>query len=286
MRHTGIDQTSVLARDVPRDVVLAEGPDAVEYLHGQLSQDVTDLAVGVSRLSFLLQPQGKVDALLRITRVGEDRFVLDTDAGHGETMVASLARFKLRTRIEFTPVAWSMLVVVGDDARSVAERATGVEVTADSLLGEVGVDLLGPAPALDGVDELPADAYERLRIAAGFPRMGVDLDEGSIPNESGLVEQAVSFTKGCYRGQELVERIHARGGNRQLLRVVSAPADVPPGAVLRAGEREVGRVTSVAPGDPLLALAYVRGDVAADATITAEWDGVGGRRASVPVEVA
>lgn len=269
--------TEVRTRLLERDVVLAEGPEAATYLHSQVSQDVEDMVVGDSRLTFLLQPQGKIDALLRITRTGDETFVLDTDAGHGEAMTASLARFKLRTKVEFTPLEWGVSALVGDDASSAADGASGVEVVVSSLLGdEHGVDLLGPAPVLTGAAELSADDYERLRVEVGFPIMGVDIDEGAIPNESGLVDRAVSFTKGCYRGQELVERIHARGGNRQLLRVLVASDGVPVvGSTVRAGDRDVGRVTSVAGGDPVLAMAYVRGDVEQDEPLTVVHDDAG-----------
>lgn len=254
-----------------RDVVLVEGAEAIDFVHGQVSQDVASLAVGESVLSFLLHPQGKVEALMRISRLGEDSLVLDLDAGQGTTMVESLGRFKLRTRVEFSTLDWSVTAVLGADSAAVAD-ATGTELVVSSLLGAAaGSDLIGPDPALDGVPEMTRNDYEYARVRAGFPIMGVDINESSIPNESGILESAVSFTKGCYRGQELVERINSRGGNRRLLQSLATTEAPPVGSVLMSGSREVGSVTSSASGEPDLVLAYVRGDVDPGDQVTIVW---------------
>lgn len=256
---------------------MATGPEAASFLHGQVSQDVTNQDVGESRLSFLLQPQGKLDTVLRITRIGEESFVLDTDGGYGSVMTESLFRFKLRTRVEFEASDWSVLAVFGADSEEIS-LAQGSEIVVDGLFGDnTGVDLIGPNPRIEGAIELTAEQYERLRIQAGFPLMGLDLDTKSIPNETGLVERAVSFSKGCYRGQELVERIHSRGGNRKLLQRLDLGNAMPiPGAVIMDADRVVGTVTSVSFGEPTLALGYVRGDVDHAGGVTVVWDGDNG----------
>jgi folate-binding protein YgfZ len=146
--------------------------------------------------------------------------------------------------------------------------------------GVPGFDLLGPDVHLpEGAVAVSADAYEALRIEAGVPRMGTELDESTIPAATGLVERSVSFTKGCYTGQELVARIDARGGNvpRRLRGVVvSGNVLPPPGAVVAAGDKEVGALTSV--GESLerrapVALAYVQRSVEPPAEVVVRWQG-------------
>jgi folate-binding protein YgfZ len=269
--------SELFTRQLDRDVIIAKGPEAIFYLHSQLSQNIDDMVVGDSRLSFLLQPQGKVDALLRVSRTGEETLLLDTDAGFGESMVASLARFKLRTKVEFEPVDHQVVSVFGEGAR---EACSGDVVVVDGLIPG-SVDLIGQTPVVAGATEMSVAELERRRVASAFPIMGIDIEEGAIPNESGLVERAVSFTKGCYRGQELVERIHARGGNRQLLQPLVVDREPGTGAVVRVGDRQVGSVTSVAAGEPVLAMAYVRGDVDPTDELTIVWPGKDGESVAV-----
>jgi folate-binding protein YgfZ len=249
-----------------RDVVRVAGPQAGEYLQGQLSQDLTPLAVGEAAFSFVLQPQGKVDAFVRVSRAGDEVYVLDVDAGWGEALLARLRRFLLRTRAEVTPLDWSVVAVRGAPAPA---PAGGLAVGPETP-GVEGVDLLGPAvPDPAGLPALDPAAYEELRIRAGVPRMGAELDEGTIPAAAGVTDRAVSFTKGCYTGQELVARIDARGDRvpTRLRGVVAGgPSALAAGAAVEVGGREVGRLTSAAGG---VALAYLRRDVEvpADATV-------------------
>jgi tRNA-modifying protein YgfZ len=248
-------RTTPAAIAVARDVVRVAGPDAVAYLQGQLSQDIAGLVVGGSARSFVLQPAGKVDAWLRATRVADDEIVLDVDAGHGEAVVARLRRFLLRTKADVDPLDW----------RAVALRGPGVEAAgtaagADAELavpagwpGVEGVDLLGPdvRPPASMPEATPA-ALESLRIRCGVPALGTELTDATIPAEAGqwVIDASVSFTKGCFTGQELVARIDSRGGNvPRRVRGLTVPGDrapTPGAAVLAAGD-EVGRVTSVAP---------------------------------------
>ena len=243
---------------VQRDFVELAGPDAATFLQGQLSQDVVALGPGEAALSFLLQPQGKVDALVRVVRHSDDRFVLDVDGGFGDAVAVRLERFKLRVKCD---------VRVLDGWRTVALRggaAQGVEGVPCFWPGPGGVDLVGPDVEVPG--NLGTDhEYERLRIEAGFPRMGSELDERTIPGETGLVEAAVSFSKGCYTGQELVARIDSRGGNvPRRLRGITGPG-VAVGAAVDVDGREVGSITS-ASGDA--GLAYVKRDVEPPAPCT------------------
>jgi tRNA-modifying protein YgfZ len=255
---------SGFATRIERDILRVAGADAVTYLQGQLSQDVAALAIGDSAWSFVLQPQGKVDAWFRITRTAEDTFVVDVDAGWGEVVVRRLERFKLRTKVTIEPLEWSTVAVRGVLPDLATLRATGAEVLVPlDWHDEVGVDLLGPAVDLPvGVAAGSEADLEAWRVRAGMPRMGAELDEHTIPAEAGVVERSVSFTKGCYTGQELVARVDSRGSNTpRKLRAVRFPgagASAAPGDVLTVDGREVGVLTSVA-GDR--ALAYVRRSV-------------------------
>ena len=263
-----------------RDVVAVRGPDAESYLQGQLSQDVAALAVGSSADTLLLEPDGKLSALLRVTRTDGQGFVLDVDRGYGDTVVARLRRFLLRSKVELEQLAWRDLSLRGE---RVGEAAAGLlTVLAERGVlalpfewnGWTGVDLLGPEDVVlapgdgalpDGITACGPDAVEACRIVSGIPAMGTELTGKTIAAEAGLVERTVSFTKGCYTGQELVARLDARGSNvpRRLVGVVApagaaadassvlargmtlhagdAPADDSPGA-----DKVVGTVTSAA----------------------------------------
>jgi len=273
------------AVEVPRDVVVASGPDTETFLQGQLSQDVTALAVGASAPSLLLSPQGKLVVWLRVSRPAPDVMALDTDAGWGDALVARLERFKLRTRCDLERRAdWRCVALRGPRVADLDLHATGAVVVADGGWGVVeGRDLLGPdviVPA--GVRRCGFDAYQNVRIECGVPVMGAELDEGTIPAEAGIVEPSVSWTKGCYTGQELVARIDSRGTNvpRRLRGVVLGTNVLPPpGATLHTltGDgAEVGRLTSVGESLDLrapVALAYVRRGVEPPADVTVRWPG-------------
>ena len=250
-----------------RDAVVVEGPDAVGYLQGQLSQDVAGLGVGESAWSWLLAPQGKVDALVRVARAGDERLVVDTDAGWGEAVLDRLARFKLRTRAELTLTILELLAVRGGTAEG---GSLAVLWAGEDAVDLVDTDAPGPGR------ELGAGEWEAARITAGVPVMGAELTERTIPAETGLVPVTVSFTKGCYTGQELVARIDSRGGNvARHLRLLRSAEPLGPGAELVAGAKVVGTVTSASPLGPV-ALGYVGRAVEPGATLDAD---------GIPVEV-
>ena len=263
---------------IRRDVVTVDGPDALTYLQGQLSQDVAALAVGDTALSFVLQPTGKVDTWVRLDRAGVDTVRLDTDPGAGAGLVARLERFKLRTKadVELTEEV-AVLAVRG------AEVIDGVPC---GWPGIDGSDVFDPEP-----DRLPSDlplgaldyddeAYEGLRIACGVPAMGAEITEDTIPAELGqwVIEASVSFTKGCFTGQELVARIDSRGGNvpRHLRGLLTDALPPAPGEPLVVDGREVGHVTSSAidAAGRSVALALVHRSVEPPATVTVDGSSV------------
>ena len=241
---------TVLWFATPRDVILVEGPDAQTYLHSQVSNDLRPLQVGQSCWAFLLQPTGKVDVLVRVWRRGEEAFVLDTDAGFGEVLVARVNRFKIRVKADVTPLDWTCLAVRSADGADLVAPA----LDASDHMGVVvgwggGYDLLGPEP-VPPADAVPGTEADLLaaRVAAAWPAMGSEIQPGeTIPAETGVTPVAVSFTKGCYPGQELVERMDSRGSVApRLLQVVDVPADAAPGDPLVRDGDTIGTLTSVA----------------------------------------
>ena len=249
-----------------RDVVAVRGPEAETYLQGQLSQDLSALAIGASADSLLLEPDGKLSALLRVTRTDGQGFVLDVEGGYGDAVMARLRRFVLRSKVEMTPLAWRCLSLRGPAVGVAAAGLLAVLAERGVLAipfewnGWKGTDLLGPEDVVLGPDEvaLPAgivacgpEAVEACRIVVGIPAMGTELTGKTIAAEAGLVERTVSFTKGCYTGQELVARIDSRGSNvaRRLCGVVVPGDDPPPvgaGVWTADGGHEVGSLSSVA----------------------------------------
>jgi tRNA-modifying protein YgfZ len=264
-------RTTTGVRLIDRDVVRVAGPDAITYLQGQLSQDVAAMAPGDVAWSFVLQPTGKVGAWVRLVRTADDEVVLDLDGGHGDAVLTRLRRFLLRTKADVDPLDWRTLAVRGPGAEAVARAAAGgAGASADLLVpagwpGIEGVDVLGPDVSVpEGADPVSAASFAAARIRAGVPAMGAELTEATIPAEvgQGIVDASVSFTKGCFTGQELVARIDSRGGNvPRRLRGLEVPGP-PPAAgtpVVVEGD-EVGAVTSSAraPGGGAVALAFVK----------------------------
>ncbi|HLG67801.1 MAG TPA: hypothetical protein VKV36_08025 [Acidimicrobiales bacterium] len=291
-----------------RDAVVVRGPDAIGYLQGQCSQDVAALPVGSHADALLLAPDGKLDALVRVTRTAPEEAVVDTDGGFGEQVVARLVRFRLRTRVDIELLDWSCLALrgagvgrPGPTGPAVPEPSGGGEAGGVVLElgvdwnGFGGVDLLGPPAGLqvpEGAVRCSREAWDACRVESGVPVMGAELDHRTIAAEAGLVERCVSFTKGCYTGQELVARLDARGSRvaRRLCAVVPDP--VPPslepdelaGAELRApgADKQLGMVTTAAwcPGVGAVAgLAYAHRSLAAPGPAELA---LGGSRARIP----
>lgn len=256
-----------------QDVVAVTGPEAGTFLQGQLSQDVLIMAADSSAWSWVLAPTGKVDALVRVTRRSAEDWLLDTDGGWGEALVTRLSRFKLRTKVAFEVLPWKVLGLRGPVA-----AASDSVVVAPAWPETPGVDVLAAEPVVpDGMAVISAQAYEAERIATGFPKMGAELTEKTIPAETGLNDRTVSFTKGCYTGQELVARIDSRGGNvPRHLRGLVLTGPLEAGAELIDGDgKTAGTVTSVAfsPERGWVALGYVRRGVVVGAALGAGPEG-------------
>jgi len=233
------------------DLVWVEGPDASSFLQGILSQDIEAMIPGDVGRSFLLNPQGKLTALLWVLK-GSHRVGLFCDAGLGDGVAENLNYYRIRVKAEVRrderPV-WSM---IGPDAKAtleVADRWGDADETTLAPAPMRGLDrviVAGESP-VSGQPRAGSIAYRAVRVEAGEPVMGVDVDEKTIPQETGLVPEAVSFTKGCYLGQELAARIDSRGRvNRHLRGIVMTRNVLPPdGAEVWNSDKQLGELTSV-----------------------------------------
>jgi tRNA-modifying protein YgfZ len=235
-------QTFRVARR-PRSFVRVSGPDAGDYLQRMVSNDVLALDVGGSCDALLLTPKARVIAPLRVWRRGEHDFLLLTEPELGERVGRELVRSRFAAKAEIEPEQHTSLVVFGD-AEGLPTRE----------YGEPAVELLDADVAGEPV---PDQELELLRIRAGTPRMGRELDDRVLPAEAGLTATHVDFAKGCYPGQEPIARLHHRGHVNRRLRVLTIEGvePVPYDAEIRHGDKVIGRVTSAArDGDQTIAL--------------------------------
>jgi folate-binding protein YgfZ len=232
--------------------VRVRGPDAADYLQRLVSNDVEGLGVGATCDALLLTSKARVIAPLRVFRRADDDFLLLTEPGLGERVRAELVRSRFAAKAEIEPEEHSSVVVFGSDLSGIPNPD----------YGEAAVELLDEEPGGEHVSE---EELELLRIRARTPRFGREIDDRVLPAEAGLVERAVSFTKGCYPGQEPIARLHHRGHANRGLRLLELQTDEVPAldSEVRFGEKAVGRVTSaVQDGDGrVVALAYVRREV-------------------------
>lgn len=213
------------------------GPDAEDYLQRMLSNDV---ASGELVPALLLTPKSRMIAPVRVWRRGPEDFLLLTEPGLGDVVRSTLLRSRFAAKCEIEPEEHTSVVVLGD---------------ADGLPGEIpGTVEMLDADVSDSVED---EELERLRIEAGVPAWGKELDDSILPAEAGLDETHVSFTKGCYPGQEPIARLRHRGKANRRLRVLAVEAATAGEEIVHAG-KTVGRVTSAAPGR---ALGYVRTEV-------------------------
>ena len=229
----------------PRSYVGVRGPDAEDYLQRMLSNDVT---AGDLVPALLLTPKGRLIAPVRVWRRGPDDFLLLTEPDLGEAVRATLLRSRFAAKCEIDIEEHDSVVVSGK---------------ADGLPGEIPgtVEVLDP-----GVEPMPdGDELERARIEAAVPAWGAELDDSILPAEAGLDETHISFTKGCYPGQEPIARLHHRGHANRRLTVLDVEAATPGDEIVHDG-KAVGRVTSAVPG---VALGYVRVEVPEGAEVRA-----------------
>lgn len=242
---------------IVRDVITARGADARSFLHSQLSNDIAALAIGSSCYSFVLEPTGKLSAMVRVRCVADDHFILDVDEGWGAATLARLNKFKIRVKCEFDASTQRVAALRGLDTGE-RNRALGLHGAVAAWRGGDGaVDVFEPDASVRARD-VGADEYHAERVRCGWPIFGIDIDADTIPAETSLVDVCVSFTKGCYPGQELVERMDSRGSTapRRLMRLpLQSTADAQAtvaGQDYRLNGVSIGRCTSVAGGFALV----------------------------------
>ncbi len=299
-RHADLDifgSGAALLSRPDHDVVTVSGTDARSFLQSLVSQDLAAMVPLEERQSLLLQPQGKLVAAFRITMLHEEQWLLDCDPGVGAALYEGLARFKIRVKVDLQrrddlatvtlrgpsahrvavlastrgavasrvdETAWSEL-----PAQAVGSLETGVWLHAD-WPNIAGCDWIGPrgllAEVLTALIEaggvvVANEAFETMRVEQGVLVQGCDIGDATIAQEAELEHDSVSFTKGCFVGQELVCRIDSRGHvNRFVRRLRLSDQSVAVGASVDVNAKTVGTVTSVAPWSPW-AIATLRREV-------------------------
>jgi tRNA-modifying protein YgfZ len=280
-----------LVERAERGLLIVSGAEAADYLQGQLTQDVAALEPGSWIYAALLDRKGHMQADMRVLRPGEDPtlwLLLEP-----EGMVAAtrhLQMYKIGREVEVSDASgeYVLFSLIGPRATEIARA-----VEAARLRTGGGVDLIVPAADRDrvfsvltgaGAVEVSPEAAEILRIEAGEPRFGAEMGTETMPAEAGIVEQAVSFTKGCYIGQETVARLHYKGRPNRHLRGLRFSAPARAGEVLVSGEKEVGRVGSAAVSPALgpIGLAILRREAEPGATVAVGEDGVTAEVVALP----
>jgi tRNA-modifying protein YgfZ len=275
-----------------RGMFVVRGAEAADFLQGQVSNDVEGLAPGQGCYATILNHKGKLRTDLRLLR-GADYFWLDTEA-----IGTAVVRHMLDTYMVGRAVEWeelgdshAILSLVGPaadalvgpppppDEHSFVDTGAGLWVRTD-----LGVDLLCSSARAEelraelDVEEVSEEVVECLRIESGRPRLGLDMDAETIPQEAGINERAVDFEKGCYVGQETVARLHYKGKPNRHLRGLLLSEPVERGTDIVLGEKVVGRIgsTCVSPRLGAIALALVRREAGPGDTVA-----VGGAEARV-----
>ena len=289
------------------------GPDAGEFLSGQVTNDVASLHPGEGRYAAFLTHKGKMLGDMRVIAVGPDpegppaEMLLDTERSALQALFDMIRRFKVgfQTELHKRTVERGLLSLLGPTSEAVAgteglgeeeHSSAAVEIEGIAALAirtDLGVDLLCQAEDTEaliaalrarGAEGISEEAAECLRIEHGRPRYGIDLDDSVIPQEAGLNERAVSFTKGCYVGQETVARLHWKGKPNRYLRGLRLSGPAEAGAELRLGERVVGTLSSVC-DSPLhgpIGLALIRREAEPGSRIEVGQSGTHGEVVELP----
>jgi folate-binding protein YgfZ len=288
-----------------RGKLTVSGAEAAEYLQGQLTSDVEALEPGEGQYAALLDRKGHMQADMRVLRPTVEELWIDTEPEGLEATRKHLGMYKIGREVEVADATAerAILSLIGPRTVEIAGTAAlpehacepasieGVDCLAVGTAG--GVDLIAVAADAErlreallgaGAVEVGAEAVEILRIEAGTPRFGAEMGAETMPAEAGIVERAVSFTKGCYIGQETVARLHYKGKPNRNLRGLRLSGPAPAGASLRLGEKQVGVVGSacVSPALGPIALAIVRREAEPGDELVVGEDGVTARVVDLP----
>ncbi|HKF83682.1 MAG TPA: glycine cleavage T C-terminal barrel domain-containing protein [Solirubrobacterales bacterium] len=299
------EECGLLARD-DRGLLVVSGAEAAEYLQGQLTNDIEAIEPGDGAYAALLDRKGHMQADMRVLRPGEGpELWLDLEPEGLEAARRHLQMYKIGREVDVADARGErvLLSLIGPRSAEIAGSAPLPENACESVtvggaaclaVGTAeGIDLFVPAAERDragealltaGAVEVSPEAAEIIRIEAGRPRYGSEMGSETMPAEAGIVEHAVSFTKGCYIGQETVARLHYKGKPNRHLRGLRFRAPARPGEVLRVGEKEVGTIGSAAVSPALgpIGLAILRREAEPGATVAVGEDGVTAEVVALP----
>jgi tRNA-modifying protein YgfZ len=289
-----------------RGKLLVTGAEAADYLQGQLTNDVEAIEPGDGLYAALLDRKGHMQADMRVLRPGEGPDLwLDLEPEGLEAARRHLQMYKIGRDVEVgdATAERAILSLIGPRAVEIAGTAPLPEHACEAAVvggaeclavgTAAGIDLFVPAAERErargallgaGAVEVSPEAAEILRIEAGRPRFGAEMGTATMPAEAGIVEAAVSFTKGCYIGQETVARLHYKGKPNRHLRGLRLSAPARPGATLRLGEKEVGTLggAAVSPARGPIGLAILRREAEPGATVAVGEDGVTAEVVALP----
>jgi folate-binding protein YgfZ len=288
-----------------RGKLIVSGSEAAEYLQGQLTNDVEALAPGEGQYAALLDRKGHMQADMRVLRTSPEEIWIDTEPEALEPARRHLEMYKIGREVAIADLTAerSILSLIGPRSVEIAATAALPEYAGETTsfsgiaclaIGTAeGIDLIAKssdaaslrnALAAAGAVEVGPEAAEVIRIEAGTPRFGAEMSTETMPAEAGIVERAVSFTKGCYIGQEPVARLHYKGRPNRHLRGLELSALEAPGTSLRLGEKEVGKIGSshLSPARGPIALAIVRREAEPGSELAVGEDGVTARVVDLP----
>ncbi len=288
-----------------RGKLIVRGSDGADYLQGQLTNDVEALAPGEGHYAALLDRKGHMQADMRVLRLSPEEIWIDTEPEALAATLRHLEMYKIGRDVAIADVSAerTILSLIGPRSVEIAGTAALPEFACEATAVHgseclaagtaTGIDLIVEAAEAErlrgalldaGAVTVGSAAVEIVRIEAGTPRYGAEMGVETMPAEAGIVERAVSFTKGCYIGQEPVARLHYRGRPNRHLRGLQLSAPAAPGSSLRLGEKEVGRISSssVSPARGPIALAIVRREAEPGAELTVGEDGVTARVIDLP----
>jgi tRNA-modifying protein YgfZ len=290
-----------------RGMLLVRGDEAAEYLDSQLTNEVASLAPGEGCYAALLDRKGHMQADMRVLRLDADEIWLDTEGIAAERVARHLDMYRIGrdAAVEDVSGDHAIVSVIGPAAFEVAGSGPlGLEHTHRELgsgrrgvATDAGIDLIVPAPDATaaraelleaGAVEVSEAAAEILRVESGRPRYGAEMTEATIPAEAGINERAVSFTKGCYIGQETVARLHYKGRPNRHLRGLRLSSPSEGGAAIHLGEREVGVVGTacISPALGPIALAIVRREASPGDRVDVGEDGVTAEIVELPFQMS
>ena len=290
-QYRALREEAGFVRREGRGVIAVTGADAADYLQGQLTNDVEALAAGSGCYSALLDRKGHMQGDMRVLRTA-DGFLIDLEPEALPAVLRHLEMYKIGREVEVSDASalWALHSVIGPGAaRLTGAPPLGPEgahsevsiggVSCRAIATDAGLDILSEdddaatleaALAAAGIAAVSPEAAEIVRVEAGRPRFGREMTTETIPQEAGINERAVSFTKGCYIGQETVARLHYKGKPNRHLRGLRSAGPLTPGDEIRAGEKVVGTVATavLSPALGPLALAIVRREARPGATVT------------------